>query len=299
MTETVSIVTPSFNQGEFIEFCLKTISAERVSGHVEHLVVDGGSTDSSPKTIADYSGVLDYWRSKPDNGQSDAINAGMALAKGDILCWINSDDGLAPGAVALMREAIGGSGAPAWGIGECAIIDEKGARIGVWQPSRHDELDFILEWRRNYIMQPAVFWNRRMWEAAGPLEEPLHYAMDFDLWLRFFQISKPVLVHKVIGMHRRHGNSKTSLVGSQIYEEYLWALEKRLSTDRRRKRLGQYSVCRALCERANVEIFYGNYRQSIEAMRKAFSISPLAMADASFLKAGAKLIARAIKAPVT
>lgn len=295
MTKTVSVITPSFNQGAFIEFCLKAISSERALGHMEHLVLDGGSTDSSLATINNFSAVLDYWCSKPDNGQSSAINTGMALAKGEILCWVNSDDALAPGAAALMREAVGESNTPTWGIGGCVIIDDKGATVSTWQPSGHDDLDFVLDWRKNHIMQPAVFWNRRMWDAAGPLEESLDYAMDFDLWLRFYQIKKPVLVQKMLAMHRRHGNSKTSLVGNRIYEEYLWALEKRLGMDPRRKRLGRRNVCRALCERANVEMFYENHQQSAEAMRKALSVSLLAALDASFLKAGAKLIVRRIR----
>jgi len=289
VTKSVSIVTPSFNQSEFLEFCLRSISAERAQGHVEHLVLDGGSTDASLSILDRFSDVIDYRRSGPDRGQSSAINAGMARATGDILCWINSDDGLAPGAVQAMRDAIGDARGPAWGIGCCDHIDEDGRRFKTWRPSRHDELDYVLDWRRNYILQPAVFWNRQMWELAGPLEESLHYAMDFDLWLRFFQIRKPVLSDKPIGMHRSHGRSKTSLVGCRIYDEYLWALDKRLVTDPRRRKLGRSHVRHALCHWANSEVFHRNNERAREAMRKALSLSVLAAADSSFMKAAAKL----------
>jgi carbamoyltransferase len=286
--KVVSIITPSFNQGSFLEYCIKTISRERASGAVEHLVLDGGSKDSSLSVIEKYADVLDYWRSEPDNGQSSAINAGMALAKGDICCWVNSDDGLAPGAISVIRTTLAETDRPAWGIGQCIIVDEAGRNVGLWCPKGHNEIDFILKWRTNYIMQPAVFWTRSMWELAGPLEESLQYTMDFDLWLRFFQLSKPILVQAPIGIHRIQGNSKTSLVGPRIFDEYLWAVDERLSKDSRRKRKARRNICHALSERANAELTYGNVQLSMDLLRKAISVSRLAIVDASFWKVAVK-----------
>jgi glycosyltransferase involved in cell wall biosynthesis len=285
----VSIVTPSFNQSRFLEYCLRSVASERVRGNVEHLVLDGGSTDSSQKILREHSASLDFLRSAPDGGQSTAINEGMALAKGKILCWINSDDAIAPGAIKVMREVLGATEQPAWAIGQCEIISDSGNQIDRWKPTKHDHLDYILDWRTNYIMQPAVFWNRALWERAGPLENKLHYAMDFDLWLRFFKLGPPLLIDRVVGIHRVHGESKTSLVKIDIFDEYVWSLEKRLIDDPVRLYNGQKNVAHALCGRANVEMFYGNKARSIECLRKALSLSvSAAIVDTSFWKAMAK-----------
>ena len=205
----VSIVTPSFNQAQFLEYCLRSVALERAHGDVEHLVLDGGSTDSSVKILRENAASLDFWRSFPDGGQSAAINDGMARARGNILCWINSDDAIAPGA---MRSHA-----------RCSRFDRR-ARVGdrsvlghrrfrkptrEWAPTKHDDLDHVLNWRTNYIMQPAVFWNRACGSRPGRLEPQLHYAMDFDLWLRFFRVRKPLLVDKIVGIHRVHGELKT------------------------------------------------------------------------------------------
>jgi glycosyltransferase involved in cell wall biosynthesis len=289
----VSIVTPSFNQADFLNFCLTSISTERSQGNLEHLVLDGGSSDSSVDIIKTHASSLDYWRSEPDGGQSDAINAGMSRARGTILTWINSDDGLAPGAAAAMRAALGKLDEPAWAIGQCLIVDEAGQHVDTWRPTRHDSLDHVLNWRTNYIMQPAVFWNRALWERSGPLDALRHYAMDFDLWIRFFEIARPILVDQPIGIHRFHGQSKTSLVRHEIFDEYLSIIEHRLKNDRRRRHVGLQNVARAMCDRANVEVFYGNNRLSLRLLRKALHTSASsAAAHATFWKAIIKLSLR-------
>jgi glycosyltransferase involved in cell wall biosynthesis len=269
----ISIVTPSFNQAKYLPFCLNSVRTQRLVGDIEHLVMDGGSTDGSLKIIKHFSDQLDYWDSKADNGQSAAINAGFARARGDIFCWINSDDGLMDGAINIMRESIGNFRDPAWGIGRCVIIDESGIKVDEWTPTRHNNLDYILCWSKNYIMQPAVFWNRKLWEESGILEEKLHYAMDFDLWLRFFQITKPILVDDFIGIHRIHRDSKTSLVGQRIHDEYIWALDNRLSLYPNLRRSGRRDVCESLCQRANLNLFNKNYNEAVTAILKASSIS--------------------------
>ena len=287
----VSIVTPSFNQAQFLECCLRSVALERAHGDVEHLVLDGGSTDSSVKILRENAASLDFWRSFPDGGQSAAINDGIARAKGNILCWINSDDAIAMGAVAAMKDALGSIEGPAWAIGHCSIIDASGNQFKEWAPTDHDNLEHVLKWRTNYIMQPAVFWNRRMWECAGCLEPQLHYAMDFDLWLRFFKVRKPLLISKGVGIHRVHGDTKTSLVKLEIFDEYLWSLNKRLGDDLVKKRTGRENVARALCIRANAEMYYGHKVLSMQTLRKALSVSlSSAITDTSFWKAAAKLV---------
>jgi GT2 family glycosyltransferase len=292
----ISVISPSFNQSRFLEFCIHSVSSQRIPGELEHLVLDGGSTDGSLNLLQEHAHHLDYFHSQADDGQSDAINTGMSMARGELLCWINSDDGLAPQAVSAMASAMADPTKPAWAIGQCLVIDERGDHLRTWNPTRHDNLDFVLNWRDNYVMQPAVFWTRSMWEAAGPLRTDYHYAMDFDLWIRFFKICKPILVNQPIGIHRVHGQSKTSLVGVRIFDEYLRILDDRLSDDPTRRKKGLRDVAHSLCWRANAEIFHGNIPLSRTLAAKAFSAAPsAAIADISFWKALVKLSMRAAR----
>jgi glycosyltransferase involved in cell wall biosynthesis len=285
----ISIVSPSFNQGKFLEFCLTSIGNNRASAEIEHIVMDGGSRDDS-LDILKTAPQLDFWTSGPDKGQSDAINRGFAKSTGDILTWINSDDGLAPGAAAAMATTFDNLETPAWAIGQCSIIDADGREIAVWHPDRHDKLDYVLAWSQHYIMQPAVFWNRAMWLAAGPLKENMHLAMDFDLWLRFFSIAPPKLVQIPIGFHRSHADTKTSNEGGKIYSEYLSALQAAETIYGRKLKPGFADVAHALSISARSAIYHGDSSVAYERLKRAFRIAPLAaMSDPSFLKGWTKL----------
>jgi hypothetical protein len=286
----LSVITPSYNQARFLPFCLDSIHLNRTSCRIEHLVLDGGSEDGSVDILIQRSKDIDFWRSERDEGQSHAINNGMSLAKGKVLCWINSDDGLASGAAALMVSLLGNRSTPAWAIGECLVLDESNNELSKWTPRSHDNLEFVLRWSRNFIMQPAVFWNRAMWNAAGPLEEKLHLAMDFDLWLRFFQIAPPMLVNHPIGVHRTQGGSKTSHAGVRILDEYRQALVGRLSENPRARRIGEADLAHVLSVHARSALFHNDMTCASQLLREAFSLSPSGMLfDRSFLKGVVKL----------
>jgi glycosyltransferase involved in cell wall biosynthesis len=286
----LSLITPSFNQARFLPFCLDSIQENRISCRIEHLVLDGGSTDGSVDILVRRSKDIEYWRSERDGGQSHAINTGMALAKGDVLCWINSDDALSPGAAARMVSLLGGCSQPAWGIGQCLVVDEFNHEISKWTPRSHDNLEFVLQWSRNFIMQPAVFWNRAMWDVAGPLEERLHFAMDFDLWLRFFKVAPPILINQPVGVHRTHGKSKTSHAGVRIVDEYRRALAARLTENPRARRIGEADVAHILSVHARSALFHNDLTSARQLLAEALSIAPLKMlADPSFWKGVLKL----------
>jgi glycosyltransferase involved in cell wall biosynthesis len=292
----LSVITPSFNQARFLPFCLESIQQNRATCHIEHIVLDGGSKDGSLDILIQRSKNIDYWRSESDNGQSHAINTGMSLAKGDVLCWINSDDALAPGAAARMVSLLRSNPAPAWAIGQCLIIDESNHEISKWAPRNHDHLEFVLRWSQNFIMQPAVFWNRAMWNVAGPLEQELHFAMDFDLWLRFFQVAPPILIHQPIGVHRVQGQSKTSHAGSRILNEYRSALATRLGENPRARRLGEADVAHVLSVHARSALFHDDVPCARRLLGEALSLAPLRIIyDTSFLKGVLKLWIRTAK----
>ncbi len=207
----VSVVTPSFNQGAYIERTIESVLAQRGAFELEYLVVDGGSTDETLAILRRYEGRLRFV-SERDRGQSDAINKGIRMTTGDVVAWLNSDDTYAPGALDAVVRTLGGTGAR-WCFGECPIIDEQDvevrsaiARYKAWV-SRRYSLRRLLG--RNFIPQPATFFRRDILDEVGPLDESLHFAMDYDLWLRFARVAEPVFVPRPLARFRWHGASKT------------------------------------------------------------------------------------------
>jgi glycosyltransferase involved in cell wall biosynthesis len=206
----ISIITPSFNQGTFLERTLTSVLGQRGDFQLEYLVVDGGSTDATLSVLRRYDGQLRYI-SEPDRGQSDAINKGLRMTSGEVVAWLNSDDTYEPGALGAVAEAMC-SGAP-WCFGMCRIVDERDREIRhaitryKTAQSRRYSLGRLLG--RNFISQPAIFFRRDLFGAVGGLDEDLHLAMDYDLTLRFARVAPPVFVPRPLAAFRWHGSSKT------------------------------------------------------------------------------------------
>lgn len=179
----VSVVTPSYNQGRFIEETLRSVLLQGYP-NLEYIVVDGGSTDESVEVIRRYEPFLAHWESERDRGQSHAINKGLARATGEVLCWLNSDDYLLPGALRAVAEALfGGEGAAAV-VGHCVRVYADG-REPHRLSGRFENLEGLLAFWKGYRMhQPSIFWRREVFERVGYIDESLHLTMDFDYWVR-------------------------------------------------------------------------------------------------------------------
>lgn len=180
----MSIVTPSFNQGDFIE---KTIRSVLLQGfpNLEYVIIDGGSTDNSVEIIQEYSPWLSHWVSEPDRGQSAAINKGFTYATGDLLAWLNSDDYYMPGALQTIAKTATANPEASVFVGSARIVDRKGEIISDKEPPAEIDLESLYNWmNRRDFMQPSCFFRKAAWEAGGPLDENLHLALDLDLWLR-------------------------------------------------------------------------------------------------------------------
>jgi glycosyltransferase involved in cell wall biosynthesis len=175
-----SIVTPSYNQAQFIEKTIQSVLQQRCPD-AEHIVIDGGSTDGTIEILKKYSHLR--WKCEPDSGQADAINKGLRMATGEILAWINSDDYYLPGAFERAAKAFNDAGKPDIILGDVLVVSEQGRVIGRRRALPYDHNMLLLG--TNYIQQPAVFFTRSVLEKAGYLDESLHYALDWDLWLRF------------------------------------------------------------------------------------------------------------------
>ncbi len=180
MNVLVSVITPSFNQASYLEYTLQSVQGQDYPA-VEHLVVDGGSTDGSIEIIRRHAHRLAWWVSEPDQGQAEAINKGLQRASGEIVAWLNSDDLYLPGAIS--RAAAVMQANPELGLvyGDAVTIDFQGRPLnrltfGEWG------LEDLLHFR--IICQPAVFMRRQVLEQAGYLDPSYHMMLDHHLWVR-------------------------------------------------------------------------------------------------------------------
>ncbi len=199
-----SVVTPSLNQGRFVGAAIESVLAQDVAD-VEHIVVDGGSTDETHDVLARYP-HLTILRDE-GRGQSQAINVGFRAASGDVIGWLNADDCYAPEAFAGARRALDEHSDAEIVYGNAEYIDESGAVVDEVRAGPFD-LDRQLN-GVNAIPQPAVFMRASLLETIGLLDERLHYVMDYELWLRASRVTRLVWVDETWAQFRQHGESKT------------------------------------------------------------------------------------------
>ena len=177
----VSIVTPSYNQGFFLEETIRSVLLQGYPG-LEYSVIDGGSTDQSVEVIRKYETWLAYWISQPDRGQSDAINFGLHRSSGEILGWLNSDDIYEPGCIEHVATQFAHRPSCMLLYGNGWYIDANGTRTRRCEWIRPYDRARLLSF--NFILQPAAFWRRSLWEESGGLEIAYHWAMDWDWFIR-------------------------------------------------------------------------------------------------------------------
>ena len=215
----VSIVTPSYNQAEFLP---KTIESALNQDYslIEYIVVDGGSTDGSVDIIKEYQNQLSWWVSEQDQGQTDAINKGFDQATGDIYAWLNSDDILKPWAVSQAVEFFRINPDVGLVYGDLHYINKDDAFLGKFNAKQTDYRK--LKRGAVYIPQPAAFWRADLWKEVGPLDPDLYFAMDYDLWVKIAEITE---IRYYQGHHwadfRVHDDSKTITADEKCWDEML------------------------------------------------------------------------------
>lgn len=222
----ISVVTPSYNQGKYIEACLSSV-LEQNYPNLEYIVIDGGSTDNSLDIIQRYASRLDYWISEPDEGQSDAINRGFHHATGDLVAWLNTDDFYLPGALHRVAEAYRQRPDAPFYFGDGWRVDEIGRPKTAFFPD--GQLIFnrqALIYGLNYILQPATFMNRSLVEQLGGLDIHYHYGMDTDLWIRLSALGQPVPVPEKLAASREYETTKTATGSFKRLEELRQIAEK-------------------------------------------------------------------------
>ena len=223
MLPKITIVTPSYNQGDFLEETLTSVLGQEYE-NLEYIVVDGGSTDNSLDILKKYSNRLTWWTSEPDSGQANALNKGFARATGDWLAWLNSDDIYLPGALHEVSRIIRENPQGHWIVGSVQVADQTMTSCSLWEPvcNTEDWLDFVCTKRRKgtALPQPGSFWSRSAWEVTGQLNESLHYAMDHEYWGRLARNGfRPICVKKPLAAFRLQKEAKTAQGKNRFLEE--------------------------------------------------------------------------------
>ena len=198
----VSVVTPSFNQGQFIERALKSVAAQS-GAQIDHVVIDGGSTDNTVDVLQRFDKNI-RWVSEKDKGQTDAVNKGICASSGEIIGWLNSDDIYYPDAISQVVMFFGAHPEidVVYGMADHIDVDDKPFEA---YPSEPWNLDRLKD--NCFICQPAAFFRRRVVEKYGLLDVNLHYCMDYEFWLRLGKAGV------------RFGYLENKLAGSRLYAE--------------------------------------------------------------------------------
>lgn len=206
MALKISIVTPSYNQGQFLEETITSVLGQQYP-NLEYMVIDGGSTDNSVEVIRKYEKYLHYWVSEKDSGQANAINKGLSRCTGEVFNWLNSDDYLSDGALAKIAGAFSN---PQTNLvaGKVRNFSTEKSEIVA---NQHLTSENLLRWAPGtQFVQPGVWMRRKHVVDCGGIDEQFHYAFDWDLLIRYlYNFSNIRYLDEVLVNFRMHINSKT------------------------------------------------------------------------------------------
>jgi glycosyltransferase involved in cell wall biosynthesis len=203
----ITVVTPSFNQALFLERTLASVLSQGYPD-LEYLVLDGGSTDGSVEIVKRYADRLAYWRSERDCGQAAALREGFARSTGEVLCWINSDDTFASGALERVGRVFARRPEVDLIHGGLRIVDAQDKRLF----TQWAAIDMgTLVYESAFTSQPSSFWRRTIYEKAGGIDESYRFAMDYDLLIRMLLAgARPLKIRRVLASYRLHPATKSS-----------------------------------------------------------------------------------------
>lgn len=232
----ITVVTPSFNQGKFIEETIKSIISQEGDFTLEYIIMDGGSTDETVEVIKKYERLLEkgeypvkcqgvrlIWKSEKDKGQAHAVNKGFRLATGEILGWVNSDDTYMPGAISKALEYFKKNKDALMVYGEGYYTDERGKII---ERYKTEPFDYQRLAEHCFVCQPSAFLRRRALDEVGFLDENLHFCMDYEYWLRIGKNGKIGYLNEYLVTSRLHSDAKTVAKTKDAYVELIRTIKK-------------------------------------------------------------------------
>lgn len=217
----VSVITPSYNQAAFLEQTIQSVLGQEYP-HIEYMLIDGSSVDSSVEIIKKYADRLAYWISEKDSGQADAINKGFARAKGEILAWLNSDDYYLPNTISAALKCFEENPGVVMVYGDMLAVDGNGQTINVLkykQLTLEDLLCFQI------IGQPSVFFRRAALDKTGLLDTTFHFLLDHHLWIRLAQQGRILHVPQVWSAARYHAEAKNRARAAEFGREAFRVLD--------------------------------------------------------------------------
>ncbi|MFA7301095.1 MAG: glycosyltransferase family 2 protein [Candidatus Shapirobacteria bacterium] len=221
-----SIITPSYNQGQFIQETINSVVGQIGDFEIEYFIMDGGSTDDTVKILKateiklkNNSKIKYYWQSKSDNGQVDAINQALAKATGDVVAYINSDDYYLPNAFDTVSKYFNNHPKSQWVVGNCQVSDP---RLNwtfwlkhIWPIQCFKSALYVF----NTINQPSVFLKSSLVKKVGKFNPQYHFAFDYDYWLRCQKRSLPSRIHTFLSVFRIHPQSKGNTGFKKQFDE--------------------------------------------------------------------------------
>ncbi|MGR9091069.1 MAG: sulfotransferase, partial [Gammaproteobacteria bacterium] len=225
----ISIVTTSFNQGDYLEACIDSILSQNYP-NLDYIIMDGGSTDQSVSIIRRYEKYLSHWQSGADDGQYAAIEAGFKRSDGAIMAWLNSDDKYHADALWKVSYAFMTRPQIDWLSGLCTFWDDQGTLTGVLDPVYWTQAQQLDPKDMRTVQQESTFWRRSLWEKTGArLATELYYAGDWDLWTRFFAHADLHTLEWTLGGYRYHEGQKVGTDASGYTVEANELLERELA----------------------------------------------------------------------
>ena len=272
----ISVVTPSYNQGIFVE---ETIRSVLLQGYpnLEYIIIDGGSTDDSVDIIQKYQKWLSYWVSEPDAGQADAVNKGWVLSNGSILGWLNSDDTFSENALMQVAHAFTNDQTILMVYGNCAEIDRCGNYLNTKRMESYN-LEQLVKGKQ--MGQPAVFVARSAASEVGYLDAKKQWALDTDFFLRFwvrYPIETTAHIPEVLANSRVYETTKSNTGVHRIAMERRATLDNLFETgqfDSRLRHLRRKAYASTYWNQANRELSAGYRFRAFRSLTRAFFISP-------------------------
>lgn len=246
----ISIITPSYNQGNFIEKTIRSVLLQGYS-NLEYIIIDAGSTDNTVEIIKRYEPWITYWVSEPDRGQTHAINKGLAVATGDILAYLNSDDYYLPGTLFKVADYFQQFPQTDLLHGQCRYVNEQGEKIGE-QFGNIQTLEEILDlwgvwWQKRQFVQPEVFWTKQISHKIGYFNEDLYFVMDYEYWMRILKaggiigrIDTELSCFRFTSVQKSQQSEKVAQELMKVLEPVIWDYSIKLSIKKRLFLQGQW-----------------------------------------------------------